>query len=132
MIPDEEILESQFPEVLQELRDNEARKEELEAQFKEVNELEAEAWREDEYIVWHTASQETITTEGLSNSSAHLIPKGTLILGTRINVGACVICTFDTAINQDLKALYLKEDYSKEYFLYFINAQKAVLPLKNT
>jgi type I restriction enzyme M protein len=53
LIPDEEILESQFPEVLQELRDNEADKEAIEAQFKEVNELEAEAWNEDEYTVWH-------------------------------------------------------------------------------
>ena len=52
LIPDEEILESQFPEVLKELRSNEARKEELEAMFAEVNELEEGVWTEEEYEVW--------------------------------------------------------------------------------
>ncbi|MDD2899588.1 MAG: N-6 DNA methylase [Desulfuromonadaceae bacterium] len=52
LIPDEEILQSQFPEVLKELRDNEARRDELTALFKEVNELEEGAWSEDDYEVW--------------------------------------------------------------------------------
>ncbi len=52
LIPDDEILESQFPEVLKELRTNEARKEELEAMFAEVNELEEGVWNEDDYDIW--------------------------------------------------------------------------------
>ncbi len=52
LIPDDEILESQFPEVLKELRSNEARKEELEAMFAEVNELEEVVWTEEDYEVW--------------------------------------------------------------------------------
>jgi len=52
LIPDDEILESQFPEVLKELRSNEARKEELEAMFAEVNELEEGVWTEEDYQVW--------------------------------------------------------------------------------
>jgi len=52
LIPDDEILESQFPEVLKELHGNEARKEELEALFAEVNELEEGVWNEDDYEVW--------------------------------------------------------------------------------
>lgn len=52
LIPDDEILESQFPEVLKELRSNEARKEELEALFAEVNELEEGVWTEEDYEVW--------------------------------------------------------------------------------
>lgn len=52
LIPDNEILESQFPEVLKELRDNEARKEELDGLFAEVNELEEGVWSEEEYEVW--------------------------------------------------------------------------------
>jgi type I restriction enzyme M protein len=52
LIPDDEILESQFPEVLKELRSNEARKEELEAMFADVNELEEGVWTEEEYDVW--------------------------------------------------------------------------------
>jgi type I restriction enzyme M protein len=53
LIPDDEILESQYPEVLRELRKNEARKEEIEATFAEVAELEEDAWQEEDYEVWH-------------------------------------------------------------------------------
>jgi type I restriction enzyme M protein len=52
LIPDDEILESQFPEVLKELNDNQSRKEELEALFAEVNELEEGAWSEEDYDIW--------------------------------------------------------------------------------
>ena len=52
LIPDDEILQSQFPEVLKELHDNENRRDELEALFTEVNELEEGAWTEEEYDVW--------------------------------------------------------------------------------
>jgi type I restriction enzyme M protein len=52
LIPDDEILQSQFPEVLKELNDNQSRKEELEALFAEVNELEEGSWSEEEYDVW--------------------------------------------------------------------------------
>ena len=52
LIPDDEILESQFPEVLKELKSNLARKEELEATFTEANELEEDVWTEEDYGVW--------------------------------------------------------------------------------
>ena len=52
LIPDDEILESQYPEVLKELRDNEARRDELQALFVEVNELEDDVWNEEDYEVW--------------------------------------------------------------------------------
>lgn len=52
LIPDEEILQSQFPEVLKELHDNEARRDELEALFKEVNELGEGIWNEEDYEVF--------------------------------------------------------------------------------
>lgn len=52
LIPDDEILQSQFPEVLKELKDNEARRDELQAKFDEVNELEDDVWNEDDFEVW--------------------------------------------------------------------------------
>ena len=55
LIPDDEILESQFPQVLKELRTNEARKEELETIFTEVNEMEEGVWTEEDYEVWPKA-----------------------------------------------------------------------------
>ncbi|HLF63490.1 MAG TPA: N-6 DNA methylase [Saprospiraceae bacterium] len=54
LIPDDEILESQFPEVLKELKENEARRDELQAQFDEVNELEDDVWNEEDYQVWRS------------------------------------------------------------------------------
>lgn len=52
LIPEDDILESQFPEVLLELRDNEARRDELEALFKAVNEVEEDDYNEDDYEVF--------------------------------------------------------------------------------
>ena len=52
LIPDDEILQSQFPEVLKELRTNQSRREELEALFVEVNELEGCVWTEEGFDVW--------------------------------------------------------------------------------
>ncbi len=52
LIPDNEILESQFPEVLKELSENQARRDEIDALFKEVNELEEGTWSEEDYEVW--------------------------------------------------------------------------------
>ncbi len=47
LIPEDEILQSQFPEVLEEQANNEARRDELEAMFAEVNELEEGEFEED-------------------------------------------------------------------------------------
>ncbi|MFY9119316.1 MAG: N-6 DNA methylase, partial [Syntrophomonadaceae bacterium] len=52
LIPDDEILQSQFPEVLKDLKENENRRDEIQAMFDEVNELEEEAWNEEDYEVW--------------------------------------------------------------------------------
>lgn len=52
LIPDEEILHSQFPEVIKELQDKEARRDELEALFSEANELEEGTWNEEDYEVF--------------------------------------------------------------------------------
>lgn len=52
LIPDEEILRSQFPEVIKELNECESKRDELEALFAEVNELEEGNWSEDDYEVF--------------------------------------------------------------------------------
>ena len=52
LIPEDEILESQFPEVLEELRNNEAQRDEIEAMLKEVNDLEEDEYNEEDYDVF--------------------------------------------------------------------------------
>ncbi len=54
LIPDDEILENQYPEVLKELRVSEVRRDELQKLFKEVNELEDDIWNEEDYEVWRS------------------------------------------------------------------------------
>ncbi|MEI8115578.1 MAG: N-6 DNA methylase, partial [Bacteroidia bacterium] len=51
LIPEEDILESQFPDLLEKLRKAQARKDELEALFAEVAELEESDWNETDYEV---------------------------------------------------------------------------------
>jgi type I restriction enzyme M protein len=51
LIPSDTILQSQFPEVLEELAENEARRDELDALFKEVNEIEEDEFNEEDYEV---------------------------------------------------------------------------------
>ncbi len=55
LIPDDEILASQFPEVLQELNHNQSRVNELENLFKEVNEVEEDEYNEEDYEVFPKA-----------------------------------------------------------------------------
>ena len=52
LIPDDEILQSQFPEVIKELNDCVSKRNELEALFNEVNDLEEDVWSEEEYEVF--------------------------------------------------------------------------------
>src|SRR5690606_18982348 len=52
LIPADAILQSQFPEVLDELAKNEARRDELDALFNEVNELDEDEYEEDNYEVF--------------------------------------------------------------------------------
>jgi type I restriction enzyme S subunit len=52
-----------------------------------------------------SATQDFISQEGLKNSAANLIPKGHVIIPTRMSLGKAAINEIDLAINQDLRAL---------------------------
>lgn len=64
-------------------------------------------------------TQETITREGLKNSATHLIPKGIIIIGTRMALGKAVIYEVDVSINQDLKALFPSEGLDTKFLYYW-------------
>jgi type I restriction enzyme S subunit len=65
-------------------------------------------------------SQESITKVGLKHSASHLIPAGTLITSTRMAIGKAVVYELDVAINQDLKALFLKPNASVRFLYYWL------------
>ncbi len=74
-----------------------------------------------DFATFHpTGTQEGITAEGLRNSASNLIPRGTLITSTRMALGRAVVFEVDVAINQDLKALIVKDgqivDFLRHWF----------------
>ncbi len=64
-----------------------------------------------------TETQETITAEGVANSSTQIIAAGNIIVPTRMAVGKAAINSIDLAINQDLKALFPKVNIDQRYLL---------------
>tara|TARA_R110002073_G_scaffold3998_2_gene26936 strand:- start:1736 stop:2887 length:1152 start_codon:yes stop_codon:yes gene_type:complete len=69
-----------------------------------------------------SGSLESISEAGLKNSASNLIPKGTVIVPTRMALGKVAINSVDVAINQDLKALKIKDDkiLNRDYLFRFL------------
>lgn len=79
-------------------------------------------------IAWTTSAQissdlylgkgaKNITTKGLKNSSTNLVPKGNLLVGTRVGVGKVAINTIDMAISQDLTGIIIDKTKANPEFL---------------
>ena len=60
-----------------------------------------------------------ISLEAVENSSTNVIPAGTPIIATRMSLGKIVVSNFDSAINQDLKALFLSSEIHRDYLVYW-------------
>ena len=65
---------------------------------------------------------DSITIEGLKNSSSRMVEKGDLILCTRMAVGKLRIAGKSMAINQDLKGLVTSKKINKLFFIMQVNA----------
>lgn len=65
-------------------------------------------------------TQDFISHEGLRNSAANLIPKGHVIIPTRMALGKAAINTVDLAINQDLRALVPKVRLDTRFLLHAV------------
>ncbi|SDQ81497.1 restriction endonuclease subunit S [Virgibacillus salinus] len=63
---------------------------------------------------------ESITKEGVKNSSANLIPANNVVVATRMAIGKAFKNTVDVAINQDLKALFPNENVIIPDFLLWV------------
>ncbi|GHR46283.1 hypothetical protein VN0484_03320 [Helicobacter pylori] len=70
-------------------------------------------------------SQRTITPLGLKNSSAKLLPIGTILLTSRASIGDCTILKVVATTNQGFQSLIPLEKINNE-FLYYL-----ILTLKN-
>ena len=72
-----------------------------------------------------SGSSDHITQEGIDNSAASLIPKGNLIVPTRMALGKIAVNSVNIAINQDLKALIIKDnkEVDRNYLLRCIESK---------
>lgn len=70
---------------------------------------------------------ETITPEGVANSATNLIPKGQIIVPTRMALGKAAINAIPLAINQDLKALKPKVGWDTHFLLWFLLSKASYL-----
>ena len=68
-----------------------------------------------------------ITEEGLKQSSSNIIPKGSLVIATRVGLGKVCILARDTAINQDLKGIIPNCKIDTQFLFYwFKSSAKAI------
>lgn len=70
-----------------------------------------------------TDTVDHITDEAVKNSSTNIIPAGVPIIATRMSLGKIVRASFDSAINQDLKALFLSKEIDQYFFEYWYRSQ---------
>ena len=64
-------------------------------------------------------TEEKITEKELSNSSAKLLPKGTILFTIFATIGRVGILNIDAATNQAIAGIIPKKDYDRKY-LYWV------------
>ena len=69
-------------------------------------------------------SQRKITDEGLQNSSAKLLPEGSILLSTRATIGEVSISKNKTTTNQGFQSLIVNQEYNNEFIYYLLNLYK--------
>ena len=78
-----------------------------------------------------TYSLRTIAEEGLSKSSAKLLPIGTILLSSRATVGECSINNVECTTNQGFQSLIAKENISNEFLFYLVQTKRKDLIRKS-
>ena len=64
-------------------------------------------------------TQDHISEKAIEQSATTVVARDTLIVATRMSLGKIVRPKFETAINQDLKALFLNENIDKTFVEYW-------------
>ena len=65
--------------------------------------------------------ERTITSEGIKNSATNLVPKGSVIVVTRVSLGKVAIADTDICFSQDSQALLPNEYTLPKYTLYYLS-----------
>jgi type I restriction enzyme, S subunit len=67
-------------------------------------------------------TKEEISEKGLKRSASHLIPAGTPIICTRMAVGRIARASVPVAINQDLRALHIRDEFDTDYVVWAVDS----------
>ena len=73
------------------------------------------------------STSRAISEEGLANSSARLLPEGSVIVCTRATVGATAINVVPMATNQGFKSLTPTRDHDAEFLYYLLSSNEHTL-----
>ena len=68
--------------------------------------------------------KKSITESGLKNSSARLMPKGSVLFSSRAPIGYVVIADAEVCTNQGFKSIIPNENVSSDFLYYFLLASK--------
>lgn len=69
--------------------------------------------------IYISKGERFITQEGLKNSSATIMPKGTILLSSRAPIGYVAIAQNDICTNQGFKSLICKKEKANNLFIYY-------------
>ncbi len=69
-------------------------------------------------------SERTISELGLKNSSARILPQGTVLLTTRATIGEAAIAQEECSTNQGFQSLIVNENCHNVFLLYWIKENK--------
>jgi type I restriction enzyme S subunit len=70
------------------------------------------------------ATSRNISTEGLKNSSAKLLPKGSLLICTRATIGQMAIAACDISTNQGFKNIIPNKSIDIDFLYYLLHTKK--------
>ena len=74
------------------------------------------AWIKGRYV---NSGEKYITEDGMNDSAANLVPKGSLLVATRVSLGNITINNIDMAISQDLTGVVIDKSTADKEFLYW-------------
>ncbi len=77
--------------------------------------------------IYITKGERFITEEGIKNSATNVIPKGNLIIATRVGLGKAGVNLIDIAINQDLVGLIINKNMMvPEFLAWYVRSSRAL------
>lgn len=62
-----------------------------------------------------------VTTEGIKHSATHIVPRGSILVVTRVGLGKIAVAPIDMCFSQDIQALLPSPEYEESFLLYFLS-----------